>query len=88
MVSPRGASVNPGCSQVSPYSEQLQSRDVGFHGSMFETVVGRPITQAAPVTARRLLRRGTLKIYPNTSYAISGERPHAIAADMAAHLAR
>ena len=54
---------------------------------MFETVVGRPITQAAPVTARRLLWRGTLKIYPNTSYAISGERPHAIAADMAAHLA-
>jgi hypothetical protein len=42
---------------------------------MFETVVGRPITQAAPVTARRLLRPGTLKIYPNTSYAISGERP-------------
>jgi pimeloyl-ACP methyl ester carboxylesterase len=45
-------------------------------------------TQAAAVTARRLLRHGTVKIYPNTSHAISGERPDAIAADIAAHLAR
>ena len=45
-------------------------------------------TQAAAVTARRLLRRGTVKIYPDASHAISGERADAIAADIAAHLAR
>ena len=45
-------------------------------------------TQAAALTARRLLRRGTVKIYPDTSHAISGERPDAIAADIAANLTR
>lgn len=45
-------------------------------------------TQAVAATARRLLRRGTVKIYPDTSHAVSGERPDGIAADIAAHLAR
>jgi pimeloyl-ACP methyl ester carboxylesterase len=44
--------------------------------------------QAVAATARRLLRRGTVKVYPGTSHAISGERPDAIAADIAAHLTR
>ena len=43
---------------------------------------------AAAATARRLLRRGTVKVYPDTSHAINGERPHEIAADIAAHVAR
>ena len=45
-------------------------------------------TQAVAATARRLLRHGTVKVYPNTSHAINGERPDAIAGDIAAHLAR
>lgn len=42
---------------------------------------------AAAVTAKRLLRNGTVKIYPGTSHAISGERPADLAADIAAHAA-
>jgi pimeloyl-ACP methyl ester carboxylesterase len=44
--------------------------------------------EAAATTARRLLRRGTVKVYPGTSHAINGERPAEIAADIAGHLAR
>jgi pimeloyl-ACP methyl ester carboxylesterase len=43
---------------------------------------------AAAATARRLLRNGTVKLYPGTSHAINGERPAEIAADVAAHAAR
>jgi pimeloyl-ACP methyl ester carboxylesterase len=43
---------------------------------------------AAADTARRLLRHGTVKLYPDASHAINGERPDAIAADIAAHVSR
>jgi pimeloyl-ACP methyl ester carboxylesterase len=43
---------------------------------------------AAAATARRLLRHGTVTLYPGTSHAINGERPAEIAADVAAHAAR
>lgn len=43
---------------------------------------------AAADTARRVLRQGTVKVYPGTSHAINGERPDEIAADLAAHLSR
>ena len=43
---------------------------------------------AAADTARRILRHGTVKVYPGESHAINGERPAEIAADVAAHLAR
>jgi pimeloyl-ACP methyl ester carboxylesterase len=43
---------------------------------------------AAAATARRLLRHGTVKLYPGTSHAINGERPAEIATDVAAHAAR
>ena len=42
---------------------------------------------AAADVARRVLRHGTVKVYPGTSHAINGERPAEIAADIAAHLA-
>jgi pimeloyl-ACP methyl ester carboxylesterase len=38
--------------------------------------------------ARRVLKHGTVKVYPGTSHAINGERPQEIAADIAAHLTR
>lgn len=43
---------------------------------------------AAAEAARRLLRQGTVRVYPGASHAINGERPMEIAADIAAHLAR
>jgi pimeloyl-ACP methyl ester carboxylesterase len=44
--------------------------------------------QAAAAEARRLLPRGTVKVYPRASHAINGEHPAEIAADVAALLAR
>jgi pimeloyl-ACP methyl ester carboxylesterase len=41
---------------------------------------------AAAAEARRRLPRGTVKVYPDASHAISGEHPARIAADVAAHL--
>jgi pimeloyl-ACP methyl ester carboxylesterase len=41
---------------------------------------------AAADVARRVLRHGTVKVYPGTSHAINGERPAEIAADIAAHV--
>jgi pimeloyl-ACP methyl ester carboxylesterase len=43
---------------------------------------------AAAEVARRVLRHGTVKVYPGTSHAINGERPAEIAADLAALLSR
>jgi pimeloyl-ACP methyl ester carboxylesterase len=42
---------------------------------------------AAAAVARRVLKHGTVKVYPGTSHAINGERPAEIAADLAALLA-
>jgi pimeloyl-ACP methyl ester carboxylesterase len=44
--------------------------------------------QAAAQAARRVLGHGTVKVYPGTSHAITGERPAEIAADIAALLER
>jgi pimeloyl-ACP methyl ester carboxylesterase len=41
---------------------------------------------AAADVARRVLRRGTVKVYAGTSHAINGERPAEIAADIRVHL--
>jgi pimeloyl-ACP methyl ester carboxylesterase len=41
---------------------------------------------AAAAEARRRLPRGTVKVYPDASHAISGEHPARIAADVDAHL--
>jgi len=43
--------------------------------------------RAAAAEARRLLPRGTVRVYAGASHAISGEHPAEIAADVAAHLA-
>lgn len=43
---------------------------------------------ATATEARRLLPRGTVKVYPGASHAINGEHPAEIAADLAAHLDR
>lgn len=43
---------------------------------------------AAAEVARRVLKHGTVEVYPGTSHAINGERPAEIAADIAALLAR
>ena len=43
---------------------------------------------AAADAARRLLTRGTVKVYAGASHAINGEKPAEIAADIAAHIAR
>jgi pimeloyl-ACP methyl ester carboxylesterase len=45
-------------------------------------------TAAAAAEARRLLPRGTVKVYAGASHAISGERPAEIAKDVAAHMDR
>jgi pimeloyl-ACP methyl ester carboxylesterase len=43
---------------------------------------------AAAAVARRVLKHGTVKVYPGASHAINGERPAEIAAEVAALLAR
>ncbi|HEY8550816.1 MAG TPA: alpha/beta fold hydrolase [Vicinamibacterales bacterium] len=43
-------------------------------------------SQAAADTARRVLRQGTVKVYPGTSHAITGERPADIVADIDGHV--
>jgi len=42
----------------------------------------------AAAAARRVLKHGTVKVYPGASHAINGERPAEIGADIAALLAR
>jgi pimeloyl-ACP methyl ester carboxylesterase len=44
--------------------------------------------QAAAAEARRLLPRGTIRVYRGASHAISGEHPVEIAADVGALLMR
>lgn len=42
--------------------------------------------EASPEVARRVLKNGTVKVYPGASHAINGEHPAEIAADIAAFL--